>query len=217
MSEILKENSEILKENHWKFYYWGPLLYHCRLKKDDLQKIKKLTSKRKPHNINLAGIIKDQFLFLKEDQQKFDEVIAPYLKVFGDCYINFFGYEPRSKPFEVCIKTMQVWTNFMNKGDANPVHVHTNCTWSSVMYLDVPTPLKKEQSKFVGTGCGPGGIAFLTGPAVPGFINYKSFRPHDGDFFIFPKDLYHYVAPFKSKCTRVSVAANFDVFIKEVK
>ena len=35
-----------------------------------------------------------------------------------------------------------------------------------------------------------------------------SFFPEEGDMFIFPAWLKHWVAPFKSKCTRISVSGN---------
>ena len=36
-----------------------------------------------------------------------------------------------------------------------------------------------------------------------------SFPPEEGDMFIFPAWLKHWVAPYKSNCTRISVSGNF--------
>ena len=35
-----------------------------------------------------------------------------------------------------------------------------------------------------------------------------SFMPEENDMFIFPAWLKHYVAPYKSNCTRISVSGN---------
>ena len=39
-------------------------------------------------------------------------------------------------------------------------------------------------------------------------ITYQSFFPEEGDMYIFPAWLKHWVAPFKSDCTRISVSGN---------
>ena len=39
-------------------------------------------------------------------------------------------------------------------------------------------------------------------------ITYQSIHPKEGDMFIFPAWLKHYVAPFYSDVTRISVSGN---------
>ncbi len=36
-----------------------------------------------------------------------------------------------------------------------------------------------------------------------------SFMPEENDCFVFPAWLKHWVAPYKSNCTRISVSGNF--------
>ena len=36
-----------------------------------------------------------------------------------------------------------------------------------------------------------------------------SFMPQENDCFVFPSWLKHWVAPYKSDCTRISVSGNF--------
>ena len=192
----------------WKFYYWGPLLYHFIVSKEDIKKLRKLIYKKKYYNHNLAGDIKEQHAIVHGERVEFTQIIQSYLEGFASAYKHFYSFSIDRK---LHIELDDLWVNFMRAGESNPLHVHKNCEWSSVLYLDVPNPLIKEQKAFKGTGVGPGGICFLTGTEQPNFITFNKYMPQTGEFFIFPKTLYHYVASFKSKCTRISMAANFSI------
>ena len=53
----------------YQFFYWGPFLYKTVLKPKELQKIKKLCSKKtKKHNNKLAGL---RTALLTQIQEKF--------------------------------------------------------------------------------------------------------------------------------------------------
>ena len=69
--------------------------------------------------------------------------------------------------------------------------------------------LKKENEEYKGLSAGPGGITFLYGQAEDYTIANHSFFPKEGDMYIFPALLQHWVAPFKSDCLRISVSGNF--------
>ena len=75
-------------------------------------------------------------------------------------------------------------------------------------YLQIPDELKKENSEYVGRSCGPGGIQFIYGNGPRDCVTYQSFFPEEGDMYIFPAWLKHWVAPYKSDCTRISVSGN---------
>ena len=66
----------------------------------------------------------------------------------------------------------------------------------------------RKKMKLLNDNSGPGEINFIVGSRTPGFINHKNFMPETGDMFIFPADLMHSVAPFKSDVERVSIAFN---------
>ena len=61
----------------------------------------------------------------------------------------------------------------------------------------------------MGKSCGPGRIQFIYGNGPRNCITYQSFMPEEGDMYIFPSWLKHWVAPYKSNCTRISVSGNF--------
>jgi len=97
----------------------------------------------------------------------------------------------------------------MVAGESNPPHTHSSCHFSSVLYLDTPPGLIKENKDYLGSSEGPGAIIFRYGEQRMHNITEHAHLPESGDLFIFPFNLMHYVVPFKSKGERISVAANF--------
>ena len=185
-----------------QFFYWGPMLCKVRLHPDDLKKCAKLCSKQTNFvNSSLAGVIEEEHYM---DPQEFSKIIEPYLISFRNCYRQWHGV-PLSKK----ILTVTAWVNFMKAGEYNPPHLHAGCNFSSVLFIKIPDKLKEERSKFIGSGGGPGSISFLYGEFQEHSISQQSFFPEEGDFFIFPATLIHFVAPFMCKEERISIGANF--------
>jgi hypothetical protein len=77
-----------------------------------------------------------------------------------------------------------------------------------VIYLDIPEALKEENQNYIGKSCGPGGIQFLYGDGPRDCVTYMSHFPETRDMFIFPAWLKHWVSPYQSDCTRISVSGN---------
>ena len=73
--------------------------------------------------------------------------------------------------------------------------------------------LKEEQEKFKGTSAEPGSLLFeYTQQAKPRWATTGiSVLPETGDFYMFPALLQHWVCPFKSKVTRISVSGNLRI------
>lgn len=188
----------------YKFYYSGPLVYHTEINENDLNSLKKicLKDKKKDYRKNLAGHLNHEYLI---DKDIFDQIITKYLIEYQEAFINW--YNKKIINFE----TLTAWVNFMQPGDYNPPHIHSS-DLSCVLYLDVPLKLKEENEKFVGTHFGPGAISFIFNCGSETLnINNKFHFPKTGDFFIFPANLLHSVAPFKSKVERISISANFNI------
>ena len=100
-----------------------------------------------------------------------------------------------------------LWVNYMKKHEYNPPHDHSD--WLSfVIFLKVPEEITKEQEDFVGNSAGPGSLSFLYGEGNRQSITYQSVKPKERDIFIFPAWIKHYVAPFYSDVTRISVSGN---------
>jgi len=190
-----------------KFYYSGPLLYHTELNKEDINNLKKLCLKdqKKDNRKRLAGHLDHEYTI---NIEKFNNIILKYLPEYQEMFKNW--YNKKISKFE----TISSWVNFMKHGEYNPPHIHSNCDLTCVLYLDIPEKLKKENQEYIGTisNGGPGSISFMFSASnEPLKISIKHYFPKTGDFFIFPADLIHSVAPFKSKIERISVSSNFKI------
>tara|TARA_R100000781_G_scaffold63279_1_gene40170 strand:+ start:535 stop:1128 length:594 start_codon:yes stop_codon:yes gene_type:complete len=188
---------------NFTFPYFGPLIGKTCVTPQQLKNIKQICNKKISHRKNLAGHIKDEYIV---DPKMYDTIIGPQLESFKGCYKMYYNRELKS------IKTKVAWVNYMKAGDFNPPHIHTNCRFSSVLFVHIPKELKKECDKHEGTSEGPGCIEFRYGEAqLRDNLNVHTIFPKEGDMFIFPAFVTHFVYPFKSKnVKRISVAANFD-------
>ena len=186
----------------YNFYYWGPLLFKIKLRPDDLKACAKLCSKKASLiNNTLAGVIKHEHYV---STHKYYKVIDPYLNSFRHSYRQWY-----KKPLTATIQVTMAWVNFMVAGEFNPPHIHKDCDFSSVLFVKVPEKLKEEHKNFVGTAGGPGSISFSYGESQPHSTSHRYFIPEEGDLFIFPATLTHFVCPFMSKGERISISANF--------
>lgn len=187
-----------------KFYYWGPLLYQTKINEEDLNNLSLLCEKKMSYNTKLAGHLDNQYTI---DTNRYMSIINKYLLGFYETFKHFYNRN------HIPLYCNAAWVNFMQNGDFNPPHIHTECNISSVLYLDIPNELVHEAINYKGTlgfHGAPGSISFMYGEDKgPYFVTCKNFFPTKGDFFIFPSLLSHMVYPFKSKVERISIAANF--------
>ena len=188
------------------FFYWGPLLCRLKLHSNDLKKFAKLCSKKSSFvNETLAGVIKNEHHI---NTFKYSHLMDSYLQVFQQNYRHWYGV-----PLTQKIRVTLAWVNFMTAGEFNPPHIHGDCDFSSVLFIKVPKKLKEENKKFPGymaeSRGGPGSLSFIYGESQNYSISSKSFFPEEGDLFIFPATLTHFVAPFMCKEERIPMSANF--------
>jgi uncharacterized protein (TIGR02466 family) len=191
---------------HYSFIYSGPLLFKTKISKSDVAKINDLCKKDSKLDFrkNTAGLIDELFEIKK--LKEFQSIIDPYLNAFKQAYENWYR-----KTYKT-IKVNQVWVNYMKSGECNPPHFHKECDFSSVIYLDFPKGLQDEIKKTVNAGLSkPGTIHFFFDNPRDYYLDGYTYLPEIGDFFIFPRTLYHSVNSFKCKGYRKSVAANLDI------
>jgi len=198
----LAATKKINKAGAYNFFYWGPILFKTQLQPKDLKKCAELCSKKASLVTDtLAGVIEHEHYI---NTSKFYEIVSPYLDFFRHGYDRWYGGALNRR-----IVAMKSWANFMIAGEFNPPHIHSYCDFSSVLFVKIPEKLKEEHEKFPGSGSGPATLSFLYGESQPYSINHINFFPHEGDFFIFPATLTHFVAPFMSPGERISISTNF--------
>ena len=198
----MKQNTKHQDSLSYQFFYWGPLLFKTKLSSQDLKKFAQLCSKKSSFvNAILAGVIKHEHYI---SPQKFYKIIEPHLVPFRHCYNQWYR-----EPLTQNIMISKAWVNFMKAGEFNPPHIHDTCDFSSVLFVKVPEKLKEENKKYLGKGDGPGSLTFFYGEYRPHSMTSKGFFPEEGDLYIFPASLTHFVSPFMSKGERISISANF--------
>jgi len=197
----------------YKFYYWGPLLFKIKLSSFDLEACTKLCSKKeKGYGKFLVGMIKHEHYV---NATAYHKILKPYLNIFTNAFQHWYGWQcPPGKT-----KSLTAWVNFMRAGEFNPPHTHVKCDFSSVLFTRVPQTLKEEHKNFQKEalnkehrgGGGPGALQFFYGEKQPYVLTQVSAFPEEGDLYIFPSTLIHFVFPFKSKGERISIGANFNL------
>ena len=106
------------------------------------------------------------------------------------------GFEQAIQKEEWLIQMLTMWIVSQQSNEYNPMHIHTQCQISSVMYLKVPKmlPSRKEHRQD-----DDGSILFVSNASrdvdfsVPNIV----IHPAAGDFFIFGAQQQHAVYPFR--------------------
>ena len=187
-------------------FNWGPCVVKLKIK-DEFKKL--LLDEAKNNTLDyrnkLAGILDHETGYNDKSKAKILPMLSSYLGVYDQAYQRYVN-KPYEKMPEYVLSAL--WINHQKPNEFNPPHDHDGAL-SFVIYLDIPEALKKEHAEYKGKSCGPGGIQFIYGNGPRDAITYMSFMPEEGDMYIFPAWLKHWVAPYKSDCTRISVSGNF--------
>ena len=188
-----------------QIFNWGPCM--IRMKISDSFKKLFLTEAEKnklDFTDKLAGILDKEIGYNEKSKNIILPQLSQCLGVYNQAYERYVNKRFDKQP-EYILSAM--WINYQKPNDFNPPHDHDG-KLSFVTYLQIPELLKQENKDYKGKSCGPGGIQFLYGNGPRDCVSYMSFLPEENDMFIFPAWLKHWVAPYKSDCTRISVSGN---------
>ncbi len=205
-------------------YNWGPCLVKVNILEDFRQILLAEAKKTEiDFKSKLAGQIASERGYSEKQREMIIPHLSPYLGIYDEAFQRFQNKRYDKKP-EYTLTAL--WCNFQRQYEFNPPHDHDG-KLSFVIYLSIPDKLKEENKKYEGRSSGPGGIQFMYGEGPRDCVSYQSYFPKEGDMFIFPAWLKHWVMPFHSDCVRVSVSGNVhdsaplnylkkDALIKEV-
>ena len=187
-------------------FNWGPCVTRFKIQ-DDFKKI--LLDEAKKSEIDfkdrLAGQIEKERGYSEKQRDIIIPYLSPYLGIYDQAFQRYQNKKYEHGAPEYALTAL--WCNFQRQHEFNPPHDHDG-KLSFVIYLSIPEELKEENKNYKGKSCGPGGIQFMYGEGPRDAVPYMSYFPQERDMFIFPAWLKHWVSPFQSDCTRISVSGN---------
>jgi hypothetical protein len=193
----------VLREH--KYHHFGPYLAEMPVNPDYCAKLLKLGKKlKKSHRSNLAGQIHHEYLYPLETEPWIFNEFQIYVNTWIEGWKKF-GNRPMFNPK---YQLVQMWINRMKAKEYNPLHVHTHCHLSFILWLEVPQKMLNEAKKNETNAANPGDTCFLYGEDHLQVVCEKRFAPKVNTLMIFPSNLRHSVMHFNSKVTRTSVAGN---------
>ena len=210
---------------------WADVLLKVKLPTKVLQGMLEITDQvlqdpdRKNWGENLAGQIQDEPLIPHQMMQdyKIKDPGGSDTSIFN-FFMNIVGeyvahcHKQMATSLEIDKIKDESWMTQMKscwcisqwEGEYNPIHIHTECQMSTVMYLKVPEFLPSTKPERDDDG----NIMFIGGAGMGSRLtrNLVKIKPKVGDFFIFPNHLQHTVYPFRTDgdFERRSVSFNAD-------
>ena len=224
-------NDPELKVNVEMIQPWSDVLMRTTLPDTVVEGMIKITDEiladpeRKNWGHNLAGQIEDEPIIPHEMMQNYKlgssgNIFVFLLNVIGE-YVKQCMFQQatmaeryRIENEEYMTQMKSAWVVSQWENEYNPIHIHTECAISTVMYLKVPKflPSRKPERD------DDGNIVFVgashpTTRLARGIYKHK---PKVGDFFVFPAHLQHTVYPFRTDgdFERRSVSFNADFIDK---
>lgn len=197
--------------------FFGPQIAYVSLSKDVVKALVDLTDELlEDHQStkwgkNLAGIIKEEVFIYKEDMIRFglSDVLENYVKTYVINASKIHEKHEDDLSYQSMINAAWIVSQYEN--EYNPVHGHTYCDISAVLYLK--TPNVKNRRGLKDKADTDSHISFIYNASSQrdqdildrGIV---TFDPKVGDLYIFPSYLLHTVYPFIGSEERRSVAFN---------
>ena len=207
---------------------WSDILFETTLPPMVLEKMIEISdevladSKRISWGENLAGQIKEELLIEPKLLEK--EYLLDFFGNMVQEFVHQCNLQQAPSDQHQHIDTVKnhihvtmnsMWIVEQQPGEYNPIHTHTGCDVSAVMYLKAPNFLPSEKIERNDDGT----IYFIGSSSAKGKLKTNSLKvkPTPGAFFIFPSHLQHTVYPYKTNdnFARRSVSFNASFEYKE--
>jgi len=192
-----------LNQIKYGILHWGPCIVKTQVDQATLDLLLSEGEESKEDaSPELAGVLKNQFHY--RDKNKFQNFMEDTFNLYNAAMKQW--KETTSKtPSTFFLE--KIWINYQGPNEFNPPHSHGGAL-SFVIFAKIPMELRVENQNYKGLSAGPGGITFLYGDTEDRCITNHSVFPEVGDMYIFPAWVKHWVYPFKSDCTRISISGN---------
>ncbi len=200
--------------------WFGPQTATVMLPDDALSTLVNMTDdiindkKSKTHGQSLAGVIDTELRIYKSDMDKcgFDQLFESCVKSYVVHCAKTHGFFKPDYNFETSVNSAWVVSQYQN--EYNPLHNHTGCELSGVIYLKTPSVKgRRNLESKKGKVEGDGDINFVYNAASQ--RNQDIFEkglvqitPSPGLMLMFPSYLLHTVYPFVGEGERRCIAFN---------
>ena len=196
---------------------FGPRIFKIQLPKDVVGKLVSITDTlitqedRNKNGCNLAGQIAEEIKIPKKvlKEHKLYDLFITYLKAYVEHCLSMSNYINNTSSNAVLCDVSSMWFNEMKPGgEYNPVHFHTRCHVSSVLYLKIPKNRPKRNIECKEDK--DGAIDFIDRSVSPDLLQQGmlSIQPKEGEMYLWPSSLLHCVYPFLGNEVRRSIAWN---------
>ena len=183
--------------------HWGPCIVKTQVDQATLDLLlSEGEASKEDASPELAGVLKNQFHY--RDKDKFNKFMEGTFNLYNAA-MNQWKEKTEKTPSTFFLE--KLWINYQGPNEFNPPHSHGGAL-SFVIFAKIPIELRAENQNYKGLSAGPGGITFLYGDTDDRCITNHSVFPEEGDMYIFPAWVKHWVYPFKSDCTRISISGN---------
>ena len=183
--------------------HWGPCIVKTQVDQATLNLLlSEGEASKEDASPELAGVLKNQFHY--RDKDKFNKFMEGTFNLYNAA-MNQWKEKTEKTPSTFFLE--KLWINYQRPNEFNPPHSHGGAL-SFVIFAKIPIELRAENQNYKGLSAGPGGITFLYGDTDDRCITNHSVFPEEGDMYIFPAWVKHWVYPFKSDCTRISISGN---------
>ena len=188
--------------------HFGPFFASCVLPDDALNAMLKMSDEilsdklSESHGQSLAGVIDKEVKVYKSDMEKagVDQLIESCVRSYVVHCAKHHGFFKETHIFESKINSAWIVSQYAN--EYNPLHNHTGCDISAVIYLKVPDVKgRRNLESKKGKDDNDGNIAFVHSSV--GNRNFDVFEkgiinmtPVPGLLVMFPSYLVHTVYPF---------------------
>ena len=166
----------------------------------------------KNFNNVLAGNISSSWMLNDDDNWFYDNILLNLCCKYSDSFINLGQTYGVTKKHLYCLSSF--WVNFQKKYEFNPFHVHQNCIYSFVIWMNIPYDYREQHQ-----------IPISANSSIPSTSNFQFVylnmlretkrydyyldKSYEGTILFFPANLAHQVYPFFN-CDeyRISISGN---------
>jgi uncharacterized protein (TIGR02466 family) len=194
---------------------FGPRILCVKLPDNIIERINHLgDTQQNKNNMDgrLAGQIKDEPELTDEEMDSIG--IKKIFMDIGQQYVHTIlsdkhHFDYNKDDFYINMKFVSGWIVNQKENEYNPIHYHSNCSISAVLYLKVP---EFRPRGFVGKKNIDGYIEFINSTVDHSMLSAGSYlvKPQVGQLLMFPSTLLHTVYPFQGPEERRSLAFNLD-------